>query len=306
MGAVGTEERLGVACGFCTGGFPDPSLPSLCLTHSLSSVVPGWATPGPPRTHTWSGSGLSQMAAGSIPQVSKTATLTFGPTSPTGASGLWASGAPACPQAPPPSPPRRRWPRPRATRRPRPAHALPPARRARAAPSRLAGDRKVVLCAPAAAGVPASSGGTCGYADVSRRGPGARSGPSSLTLTPARLPLRAQPAGGRARRGPGRGDVSADARVSGAGRPRAFPPSPSTPTPAPTPPLPSPWPLRAGRAFRGNCCVPGRPRQGARAKPGGSWGPLAPLPRPAGPRSRGGRVSWDLGQALHDVILSPA
>lgn len=60
---------------------------------------------------------------------------------------------------------------------------------------------------------------------IAASGPGAAG--AARTLTPARLPLRAQPAGGRARRGPGRGDVSADARVSGAGLLRAPPPSPN-------------------------------------------------------------------------------
>lgn len=57
-------------------------------------------------------------------------------------------------------------------------------------------------------------------------GPGPGAAGAARDLTPARLPLRAQPAGRRARRGPGRGDVSADARVSGAVQLRALSPSP--------------------------------------------------------------------------------
>lgn len=55
---------------------------------------------------------------------------------------------------------------------------------------------------------------TCRHTDASERrlGPGAAG--ATRILTPARLPLQARPAGVRARRGPGWGDVSADALVS--------------------------------------------------------------------------------------------
>lgn len=145
----------------------------------------------------------------------------------------------------------------------------------------------MLLCAPVVAAVPESSGGIYGYADASRRGPGARSGPSSLTLTPARLPLRAQPAGGRARRGPGRGDVSADARVSGAGRPRAFPYIPLHPDPClhPTPTLAVAPPGGAG--LPGELLCPGSPEAEGAREAGGLLGAPRSAPQACWASERG-------------------
>lgn len=145
----------------------------------------------------------------------------------------------------------------------------------------------MLLCAPVVAAVPASSGGICGHADASRRGPEARSGPSSLTLTPARLPLRAQPAGGRARRGPGRGDVSADARVSGAGRPRAYPTIPLHPDPCPhpTPTLAVAPPGGAGLPRELLC--PGSPEAGDAREAGGLLGAPRSAPQACWASERG-------------------
>lgn len=100
----------------------------------------------------------------------------------------------------------------RAGSAPRLAHPAPSvrsapalARQVRAAPTLLAGDRKVVLCTPEAAAVLRARHKTCSHADASERrlGPGAAG--ATRVLTPARLPLRARPAGVRTRRGPGRG-----------------------------------------------------------------------------------------------------
>lgn len=117
VGVVGTEERLRVAWGFLHSRFPEAYSP-IPVSHSLSSVFAGWATPDPPRTHTWPESGLSQRTVGSIPQVPKRGPLTSSPGTPA----LWAREVPACPQAPPPSQAPPQAPPPRSPQAPPRAH----------------------------------------------------------------------------------------------------------------------------------------------------------------------------------------
>lgn len=208
-----------------------------------------------------------------------------------------------------------RWPRPASLAGPAP-RTSPPARLARAAPTRLAGDRKVFLRAPAAAAVPVSSGRTCGHADASPRGPGARSGRSSSHPDPGPAPAPGS-AGGRAsaaRPGPGgcRGGRAGERSRPAEGPsplPRRHPPQPR-PLPAP-PPSPGLFRSRPGAVgVGGKLRCPASPdagrRRGCARSRGALGGSSLGTPGPAGPRSWGERVSWDPGQALYDVILSPA
>lgn len=158
------------------------------------------------------------MAAGSETQLLRPCPGAVLPARGFGALGLETAGPPA----PPPSGPASEWPRPRQAP-PRPAGL-----RARPGRCRRAW-REIGKCFCARRRRQQFLRAAAGPADAlkpSSVGPGPGAAGAARDLTPARLPLRAQPAGRRARRGPGRGDVSADARVSGAVQLRALSPSP--------------------------------------------------------------------------------
>lgn len=135
----------------------------------------------------------------------------------------------------------------------------------------------MLLCAPAATAAPASSGGTCGHADASQRGPGARSGRRSPHPDPGPAPAPGS-AGGRAsaaRPGPG-GCLGGHAgeRSREAKGPSPLPDLPPNPDLCPHPrrALLS----RAGVGSSGNAvsCVARRGEtRGVRAKPGSHGGP---------------------------------
>lgn len=181
---------MGVALRVLHRLFPWPDSPIL-MPHYLSSVSwmgNSWAARDPPhlagvrpqsnggRFRTANPKTRGTQTRPSQPHPDARGTLPDPRSGPWGFRALGGCGArlsagPAPVPAPPVPPPRSPQTPPRARR--------PPARQARAAPTRLAGDRKVLLCAPAAAEVPASGGGTCVQAEGSQHGPGARSGPNS-------------------------------------------------------------------------------------------------------------------------------
>lgn len=150
VGAVGTEERLGLALGVLHSRFPRPDSPSLHLTAFPQPLLCGLLLRRPGSTLS-----LDQASVTWRPVRSR---ISQGATAPLGLPALRLQGSR------PVQPRRARRPRPSSQAPPSPQAppraARPPARQARAAPTRLAGDRKVLLCAPAAAAVPASGGGT--------------------------------------------------------------------------------------------------------------------------------------------------
>lgn len=174
-----------------------------------------------------------------------------------GLPAYWAGDQPRLHQAPPPSPPARQRARPGRCRRAwREIGKCFCARRRQLQFLRAA-------VGPAGTLKPSSAAPRPGAAKAAR------------ALTPARLPLRAQPAGRRARRGPGRGDVSANARVSKARRLRSPTHSPGPillhPDPCSTPILIIVPPSGRVWGFPAGMLSPGPPEAGGARSRGSLW-----------------------------------